>query len=209
MTLRIVRDQWRRVVFMQTNREDVGTRYLEIRIPVPKSRETGQQASQAFRKYYKQVAKAREQLASYLAESRQHHFFVSGAEVSSCNRERRRVGQRSFSLLGIQPPSSPPTSTASPTPSTTPPSRPTTCTPSSPATAPHPRAPSQTETKRVGGFPPASATYLPTDDRRVTPTASRRLCRDAHSSISRKARFAQIAGRSSHPRGRRPARYGD
>ena len=54
MTLGIVRDQWRRVIFMQTNREDVGSRYLEIRIPVPKSRETGQQASQAFRKYYKQ-----------------------------------------------------------------------------------------------------------------------------------------------------------
>ena len=35
-TLNVVRDQWRRVIFMQTNREDVGDRYLDIRVPVPK-----------------------------------------------------------------------------------------------------------------------------------------------------------------------------
>ena len=35
MTLNVVRQQWNRVVFMQTNREDVGQRYLEIEVPVP------------------------------------------------------------------------------------------------------------------------------------------------------------------------------
>jgi hypothetical protein len=39
MTLKIVRDQWKRVIFMQTNREDVGKRYLEIRVPIPPSAE--------------------------------------------------------------------------------------------------------------------------------------------------------------------------
>lgn len=32
MTLKVVRDQWKRVVFMQTNREDVGSRYLVDRL---------------------------------------------------------------------------------------------------------------------------------------------------------------------------------
>jgi type I restriction enzyme M protein len=80
MTLGIVRDQWRRVTFMQTNREDVGSRYLEIRVPVPHSRAAGVAASKAFRDYYRDVGKARGALADYLATSGSHHFFVSGAE---------------------------------------------------------------------------------------------------------------------------------
>lgn len=80
MTLRVVRDQWRRVIFMQTNREDVGKRYLEVRIPVPTTREAGEQVSVAFRDYYRELAKARTGLSNYLAGSGEHHFFVSGAE---------------------------------------------------------------------------------------------------------------------------------
>jgi type I restriction enzyme M protein len=80
MTLRIVRDQWKRVVFMQTNREDVGKRYLEIRIPVPPSRERADEVSAAFRRYYTSLADAREGLNAYLAANKDHHFFVSGAE---------------------------------------------------------------------------------------------------------------------------------
>lgn len=81
MTLKIVRDQWKRVVFMQTNREDVGKRYLEISIPVPTSRRTGVEVSQAFRGYYQALAAARVGLSKYLEESNEHHFFVSGAEA--------------------------------------------------------------------------------------------------------------------------------
>ncbi|MEW5929766.1 MAG: hypothetical protein AB1941_20110 [Gemmatimonadota bacterium] len=80
MTLKIVRDQWKRVVFMQTNREDVGKRYLEISIPVPRSRETALAVSEPFRTYFQAVAHARAAFSSYLAESADHHFFVSGAE---------------------------------------------------------------------------------------------------------------------------------
>lgn len=80
MTLKIVRDQWRRVIFMQTNREDVGKRYLEISIPVPPSRKRADEVSAPFKNYYETISKARVELQKYLFESKAHHFFVSGAE---------------------------------------------------------------------------------------------------------------------------------
>lgn len=80
MTLSVVRDQWERVVFMQTNREDVGDRYLEIKIPVPKTKGAGERVSSVFRSYYQTVAEARKSLSDYLAKG-DHHFFVSGAEA--------------------------------------------------------------------------------------------------------------------------------
>ncbi|MGH9944883.1 MAG: HsdM family class I SAM-dependent methyltransferase, partial [Pyrinomonadaceae bacterium] len=52
MSLRIVRQQWSRIVFMQTNREDAGTRYNDIVIPVPPNRAAADEVSAAFRKYY-------------------------------------------------------------------------------------------------------------------------------------------------------------
>lgn len=80
MTLKVVRDQWRRVVFMQTNREDVGKRFLEILVPVPKFDKKGECVSESFRTYYQTLAKARESFADYLQQSGGHHFFVSGVE---------------------------------------------------------------------------------------------------------------------------------
>ena len=80
MTLKIVRDQWRRVVFMQTNREDVGQRYLEIEIPIPPNAERAAEVSKEFRTYFQSLAKQRIDLEAYLAKSSEHHFFVSGAE---------------------------------------------------------------------------------------------------------------------------------
>jgi hypothetical protein len=80
MTLKIVRDQWRRVVFMQTNREDVGKRYLEIEIPVPPNRQTADEVSKPFKDYYETISHARSELQKYLQDTKAHHFFVSGAE---------------------------------------------------------------------------------------------------------------------------------
>ena len=80
LTLKIVRDQWKRVVFMQTNREDVGKRYLEISSPVPKNADVGKNASESFRDYYKAISSARSNLSKYLDADSEHHFFVSGAE---------------------------------------------------------------------------------------------------------------------------------
>jgi type I restriction enzyme M protein len=80
MSLKIVRDQWKRVVFMQTNREDVGKRYYEISIPVPKSSEAALSSSKAFRDYYITISEARTKISEYLNSCQDHHFFVSGTE---------------------------------------------------------------------------------------------------------------------------------
>jgi len=81
LTLKIVRDQWRRVVFMQTNREDVGKRYLELLLPVPNTPERAREVSEPFRAYYTSLARARQHFADYLSTNGEHHFFVSGAEA--------------------------------------------------------------------------------------------------------------------------------
>jgi type I restriction enzyme M protein len=80
LTLKIVRDQWKRIVFMQTNREDVGSRYLEILLPIPDTSDRALAVSQPFRDYYTRLAQARDGLAKYLSSTRDHHFFVAGAE---------------------------------------------------------------------------------------------------------------------------------
>jgi hypothetical protein len=77
LTLRIVREQWKRFVFMQTNREDVGDRYLDLLLPIPDSREIGNRVSRPFREYFQRLAAARVEFARYLRESQRHHFFMS------------------------------------------------------------------------------------------------------------------------------------
>jgi hypothetical protein len=81
LTLKIVREQWKRVVFMQTNREDVGDRWMEIEIPVARTREVADATSEPFRNYYTTIAAARTELGKYLRQNHEHHFFISGAET--------------------------------------------------------------------------------------------------------------------------------
>jgi type I restriction enzyme M protein len=81
LTLSIVREQWQRVVFMQTNREDVGARWLEIEVPVARTREIADATSEPFRNYYNAIAGARTALGNYLRRDGEHHFFISGAEA--------------------------------------------------------------------------------------------------------------------------------
>ena len=52
MNLPVVRCQWERVIFMQTNREDVGNRFLEIDIPIPRSKDRAIAISKPFKNYY-------------------------------------------------------------------------------------------------------------------------------------------------------------
>lgn len=77
LTLNVVRQQWNRVVFMQTNREDVGDRFREIRIPVPDSPEAAMHASAPFRQYYEGLARSRQELAAYLTLEDKHHFYLN------------------------------------------------------------------------------------------------------------------------------------
>lgn len=77
LTLRVVRDQWKRIVLMQTNREDVGDRTFEIRIPLPKSKKAGEKVSEPFRRYYLELEQARTRFSSELAKSNfKHHVFI-------------------------------------------------------------------------------------------------------------------------------------
>lgn len=79
MSLNIVRDQWRRVIFMQTNREDVGERYFDIRVPLPIDRAHADRVSEPFKAYYQGLAKARDGLREYLDQRAEHHFFLGTA----------------------------------------------------------------------------------------------------------------------------------
>ncbi|MFE0040317.1 hypothetical protein [Streptomyces sp. NPDC059015] len=82
MTLKAVRRQWDRIVFMQTNREDVGRRYQEILIPVPPNREAADMHSQAFRDYYLGTQKLRDNFLSYLANEDKHYIFMASSVAS-------------------------------------------------------------------------------------------------------------------------------
>jgi hypothetical protein len=78
LSLRVVRDQWRRVIFMQTNREDVGHRYREILVPVPPSKKEASAASKEFRTYFQGMARLRTRFAEHLAAVGLHHFPLAG-----------------------------------------------------------------------------------------------------------------------------------
>jgi type I restriction enzyme M protein len=63
LSLRAVRDQWRRVALMQTNREDVGSRHREIRLPWPPEDAAAKAWTAAhaadFKAYFEDIAKAK------------------------------------------------------------------------------------------------------------------------------------------------------
>jgi hypothetical protein len=77
MSLREVRDQWSRIVFMQTNREDVGDRIQEIRVPITDDRALAKKLATPFELYYRSLERARETMRATLARSQtKHHFFI-------------------------------------------------------------------------------------------------------------------------------------
>jgi len=59
LSLQAVRNQWQRITLMQTNREDVGERYREIRIPVPVDMSWAKAVSEPFRKYFTTLAESK------------------------------------------------------------------------------------------------------------------------------------------------------
>ena len=100
LTLNIVRDQWRRVIFMQTNREDVGDRYLSIRIPIPRDASHAALVSRPFREYYKNLANARDELRSYFAIEPNHHFFIGTADEAIDLKELEEEGAFEPNTIG-------------------------------------------------------------------------------------------------------------
>lgn len=60
--------QWERVVFMQTNREDVGDRWREVLVPLPSTRGVADELCAPYRTYYKGLARLRKDLDQSLVE---------------------------------------------------------------------------------------------------------------------------------------------
>ena len=58
-SLQAVRNQWRRIALMQTNREDCGDRYREVVIPKPPNKRWARHESEPFRSYFTTIAQAR------------------------------------------------------------------------------------------------------------------------------------------------------
>lgn len=52
LSLQEVREQWRRITFMQTNRDDIGERYLDIKIPFPLCPEKEQVITKVYSDYF-------------------------------------------------------------------------------------------------------------------------------------------------------------
>lgn len=59
LSLKAVREQWRRIALMQTNREDCGSRFREIILPKPMNREWADKTSEQFQKYFTTIATAK------------------------------------------------------------------------------------------------------------------------------------------------------
>ena len=59
LCLQCVREQWRRIVLMQTNREDCGDRYREIILPLPPNKAWALKMAAPFAQYFTAVAQAR------------------------------------------------------------------------------------------------------------------------------------------------------
>ena len=76
LSLKIVRQQWNRIVLMQTNREDVGDRYLEIEIPWTSDEDAARRVSAPFRNYYLGMDELRRAFTSALAQDDLHHVFL-------------------------------------------------------------------------------------------------------------------------------------
>jgi hypothetical protein len=80
LSLRVVREQWQRVIFMQTNREDVGDRYREILLPIPPDKSTARAVSREFRAYYSGLSRLREKFSEYLSGNDLHYYSLAAGD---------------------------------------------------------------------------------------------------------------------------------
>ncbi len=78
-SLKAVREQWRRIALMQTNREDCGDRHREIILPLPPTRKWALERSNAFQKYFETLANAKSEFVEVL--KKEPYEFVANAIV--------------------------------------------------------------------------------------------------------------------------------
>lgn len=74
LCLAAVREQWRRIALMQTNREDCGSRHREIILPNPKSKAWAEKASKGFKDYFEAISTAKTTFTSTLLGSDLHYI---------------------------------------------------------------------------------------------------------------------------------------
>lgn len=77
LSLLAVRESWRRITLMQTNREDVGEFWREIILPKPKNRSWAERVSRPVGKYLKAMADAQRALQGLKAQKDRGFAFVS------------------------------------------------------------------------------------------------------------------------------------
>lgn len=81
LSLSAVRLQWQRVTLMQTNREDVGERYREVRLPMPKSKAWATQVSGAFRDHFRHLAESKQKFVETLTRDKFEYIASAFASV--------------------------------------------------------------------------------------------------------------------------------
>ena len=59
LNLQEVHDEWQRVIFMQTNREDLGDRYKYIKIPFSEDVQKNKDVSAGVREYFMRLSELR------------------------------------------------------------------------------------------------------------------------------------------------------
>lgn len=80
LSLKEVKEQWDRVILMQTNREDVGNRFLDITLPVPISNKAAKKYAEPFETFYMSLEKARNDFIGKIENSKfQHHIFLKSS----------------------------------------------------------------------------------------------------------------------------------
>lgn len=89
LSLKSVRQQWQRVTLMQTNREDVASRYKEIRLPKPKSKEWAYNVSSAFRTYFETLAVAREKFQATIKND--GNYYIASVASSGPKTDNEQI----------------------------------------------------------------------------------------------------------------------
>ena len=82
LSLTAVRKQWERIVFMQTNREDVGKRMFEVLIPYPNTKEIADELAKPFKSYYESLERARNEFITQITNSKYDHHIHLGESTS-------------------------------------------------------------------------------------------------------------------------------
>jgi len=92
LSLLAVRESWRRITLMQTNREDVGDYWKEVRIPKPKSPDWAQEVSRPVQEYLEGLAQAQLGLLGLKAQEEEGFAFVPFLRPPSVENEEPKRG---------------------------------------------------------------------------------------------------------------------